>query len=81
MGVSKILSPIANLFGGAEKPKAQPVIQQPKVEDTKTASEIAAEEDQKKKAALVALNASGGTTAPTVGGASANVTRKTLLGL
>ena len=80
--VNKILG---GIMGGQEsKPIAVPEAVKPAdpvaPADTKSAADIAAEEEAKKKAALVALNA-GGAQGTTVGGGNADVTRKILLGL
>lgn len=81
--VIKAVSPLAMLTGfGEDKPKTQtPVaVQKQAASDTKTATELAQEEEAKKKAQLIALNA-GGSQGGTLGGGEANVTRKNLLGL
>lgn len=88
MGLLNILSPISNLFGGNDsKPVATPAsvtpaaaAGAPAAEEQKTPAQIAEAEDQKKKNALLAVNA-GGAQGTTVGGGNANVTRKILLGL
>ena len=72
---------VGGIFGGAEKPKALPAPKQEPVEPQKSPAETAAEDEQKQKAALIALNQ--GSTQPQgqLGGGDANVTRKVLLGL
>lgn len=78
MGILNILT--GGLMGGEmPKPIQVPQSVQPAAEE-KTTSQVQAEEDAKKKAQLIAANASGGQTS-TVGGGNADVTRKILLGL
>lgn len=71
---------VGGLLGGQEVAPVQ-VPQYVDPADKKTATQIAAEEEAKKKAALIAANAGSGAPAVTVGGGSADVTRKVLLGL
>jgi hypothetical protein len=66
-------------MGGSEKPVQTPQSVQPA--DTKSAAEVAAENDKKRQAALIASNAGNSNGQTTVGGGNADVTRKVLLGL
>lgn len=77
MGITSLFS---GLFGGAQPQPVQVPQYVQSSTDEKTPAQIAAEEDAKKKAALIALNA-GGAPSTTVGGGNADVTRKILLGL
>lgn len=61
------------------QPVQQPVVR-PATTSAKTASEIAAEEDKRKKQAAIVANA-GPNRRTTVGGGNADITSKTLLGL
>lgn len=70
---------VGALFGGDEKVKTPEAVKP--AEDTKTAQQVADENDAKRKAALLAANAGGNNSATTVGGGNADVTRKNILGL
>ena len=83
MGFMDILSGglLGAFLGGDEpKPVQTPNSVKPAAE-TKTPSQVAEENDAKRKAALLASNAGGAAKATTVGGGNADVTRKALLGL
>lgn len=79
----KVFSPIAAIAGGGSDKKAPtPAAQAAEAtQPQKTESELAADQEKAKKAALIAGNAGSGTPKPTVGGGNPDVTRKVLLGL
>lgn len=79
----KVLSPIAAITGLGEEKSSTPAPANDTAAENQTAksvSEIQAEEDAKKKAALIASNA-GRSPNATLGSSPVNVTKKTLLGL
>jgi hypothetical protein len=71
---------VGSLFGGGQ---TKTVVQQaPKTEPQgKSAEEIAADDEAKKRAALIAANAGGQQPKQPLATGNANVTRKVLLGL
>lgn len=83
MGIGRILTGILGFDGSSNISTPAQSAQTRTATDTQTksAEDIAAEKEQKRKSSIVAINAGAAIPKTTVGGGNANVTRRTLLGL